>query len=291
MRFEVEGRRNDVVRLLSRGVVLRFGDTADAELAQRLLLGVVRDEIPVSRKKDEAVGLHGAHARPVALHAGIAEGHPLSGGEGVAQHLERAGLHFHAGRQWLGDWQEPDIPFELDDRSGSIGIEHGIAECAHARRGTAKRETLIGRDRQHRQRLIADPLRPRDGAHFERGHDARLAQREKGQVECAGKETIARLATVAVGQRLDRDTEGAQFVLIALEGAHDALLVDIASQIPRHIATQIGENGPVVAPQQRGEQIEPTGQFIGSSHAIHTRRTTDQHARRKPRRALGGLSG
>ena len=274
MGFQVEGGRNDVVWLPSGGVVLRFGDPADPELSQGLLVGIVRHEIPVSREKHEPVGLHRTHTGEVAPQAGIGEGHPLPGSEGVAQHVERTGLHFDAGREWLADRQQPDIPLELADRGGGIGIERRGAERAHTGRCTAKRETLIGRDRQHRQRLIADPLRPRDRAHFDRGHDARFTQRQKGQVERRGQESITGLATIAIGQRLDGDPEGAEFVLVALEGAQDTLFIDAAGHVAGHIATQVGEHGAVVATQQRREQIEPAGQFIGGSHTMITQRTT-----------------
>jgi hypothetical protein len=80
----------------------------------------------------------------------------------------------------IGYAQASNIPFELGNRGGSIGIEHRIAERAHARRGTAKRQTLIRRDRQHGQRLITDPLRPRDGAHWLQVRQRRRARHPGG---------------------------------------------------------------------------------------------------------------
>lgn len=76
-------------------------------------------------------------------------------------------------------------------------------------------------------------------------------------------ETVAEGLALIVGYGLDRDAEGAQLVLIALEHSHEGGVRFLLDRVGGDVASEFVEWRGVAADQESGKEIDPPLELWG----------------------------
>ncbi len=204
------------------------------------------------RQDDPLLGL-------VAFDAIVGEGHLLPRQQRVAQTPEDGGV---GGSEWRAQG-DPRCGLEV----GRANIERELAERVRrvVRQGRVtalgdacgrvgqQRELVVG-EVEGGEGTIAVAIDP------SRGFEAAWSDHaEIGEVEAVGANQIAALGVARGPGRVDGNAEGAELVLVALEGAPHRLRS--AGAIAGNQDAQFVERRAVFAGKQRGNEVHPAAEF------------------------------
>ena len=82
------------------------------------------------------------------------------------------------------------------------------------------------------------------------------------QIERLPLESIADGLAVAVLDRLDRHTEAAQLILVALERSKDALAFRVRDVVAGNVLRELLERRVSLADEERREEVDPTLELL-----------------------------
>src|SRR5688500_8743370 len=82
------------------------------------------------------------------------------------------------------------------------------------------------------------------------------------EVEGLSLDAIANQLPVAVADRLDRNSESPQLILVALERAKDALALRVREIVAGNVLRELLERRVPLADEQRGQEVHPPLEFL-----------------------------